>query len=166
MNTIRQKTSIPTSQQRSSSTKRRGCNQWWPGQWWPPMRWSGYYNHRSGNGGYHGGRRGAPDPGGSADHLDHRGHNNKAKDTARDHGRYPHQESAASMRVHHERRGGNMLTISKYKTLNQSPRPKVVSASPLPEGIVRSSIPRALVLGQADAPVLRIRVFVGTPMCT
>ena len=44
--------------------KRRGRDQWWPGQWWPSTQWGGYYDHHNGNGGYHGGRRGAMDPGG------------------------------------------------------------------------------------------------------
>ena len=96
----------------ATSKKRRGRDQWWPGQWWPPTRWSGYYNHHNGNCGCHGGRRGATDPGWSADHLGHLGHNNKAKDTARDRGRYPRQESAASMRAHHEHRSSKEIAAS------------------------------------------------------
>ena len=94
------------------SKKRRGRDQWWPGQWWPPTRWSGYYDHHNGNCGCHGGRRGATDPGWSADHLGHLGHNNKAKDTVRDRGRYPRQESAASMRAHHEHRSSEEIAAS------------------------------------------------------
>ena len=50
--------------------------------------------------------------GGSADHLGHLGHNSEAKDTARDRGRYPRQESAASMRAHHEHRSSEEIAAS------------------------------------------------------
>ena len=62
-------------------------------------------------------------------------------------------------------RSGNMLSISKHETENQVLAPRR-PASPLSEDIVRRTPPRVLVLGQLDAPVLRIRVFGGTLMCT